>query len=253
VIFLGDAARQGRNRRPLNKPHAKTSLGYRDAMVRERAQGSAARIGVTFAREALRNLRATGAIAPSSRRLATRLAAPVGSAEHPVTVLEVGAGTGVVTRALAARLGPADRLDAVELNPRFAEMLKTALVDDPVLSAVAERVRVIPESITAMPMDRQYDVIISGLPFMNFDPAEVRGILDGYMEALVPDGQLTIYGYLGTQVAGRVVGSRPEVARGRAVSTVLADFERRYGHDRAVVWRNLPPARIRYLRAPVPT
>jgi phosphatidylethanolamine/phosphatidyl-N-methylethanolamine N-methyltransferase len=213
---------------------------------------AAARTGLTFAREAVRDFRATGAIAPSSRRLAARLAAPTVSSPHPTVVLEVGAGTGVVTRALAARLGPTDRLDAVEVNPRFAEMLRTALIDDPVLAAAADRVRVIPESITAIQLDRRYDVIISGLPFMNFDPVEVRGILDRYMAALVPRGRLTIYGYLGTQVAGRVVGNRTEVARQRAVATVLADFEGRYGGDRAIVWSNLPPARIRYLRAPTP-
>jgi phosphatidylethanolamine/phosphatidyl-N-methylethanolamine N-methyltransferase len=213
---------------------------------------TAAQTGITFAREAVRNFRATGAIAPSSRRLAAQLAGPVASMRHPVTVLEVGAGTGVVTRALAAGLGPADRLDAVEVNSRFAEMLRTALIADPVLSSVAERVRVIPESITAMSLDRTYDAIISGLPFMNFDASEVQRILDRYVAALVPGGQLMLYGYLGTQVAGRLLGRRAEVARQRAVGILLADFERRYGCGRSVVWGNLPPARIRHLRVSEP-
>jgi phosphatidylethanolamine/phosphatidyl-N-methylethanolamine N-methyltransferase len=218
-------------------------------MIPRRAQGTTTHTGLSFAREAVRTFRATGAIAPSSRRLAARLAVPVEPARHPVTVLEVGAGTGVVTRALAARLGPQDRLDAVEVNPRFAEMLRAALVADPVLAAVADRVRVIPESITEIDLDRRYDTIVSGLPFMNFEPAEVQAILDVYMAALVPGGQLRLYGYLGTRVAGRLVGSRADVARQRAVGTLLADFERRYGRDRSIVWGNIPPARIRYLQA----
>ena len=204
--------------------------------------------GLSFAREAVRTLRATGAIAPSSHRLASRVAdsVPVG---HPTTVLEVGAGTGAVTRVLAARLGPADRLDAVEVNPRFAEALTAALATDPTLTGVADQVRVITRSITAMPLDRRYDVIISGLPFMNFDSAEVRAILDRYLTALRPGGQLMLYGYVGTQAARRVLGRGNE----GTVATLLADFERQYGYDRAVVWRNLPPARIRYLRAPTPS
>ncbi|HEY0357705.1 MAG TPA: methyltransferase domain-containing protein [Mycobacteriales bacterium] len=201
--------------------------------------------GLSFAREAVRTLRATGAIAPSSRHLADRLAASL-VVTHPATVLEVGAGTGAVTRALAARLGPADRLDAVEVNPWFADALTTALTDDPVLAAVADRVRVIPQSITAMPLDRRYDVIISGLPFMNFTPAEVRAILDRYLTALVPGGELLLYGYVGTQTARGLLSRRDD----DAVHRLLADFEDRYGYDRAVVWRNLPPARVRYLRAP---
>jgi phosphatidylethanolamine/phosphatidyl-N-methylethanolamine N-methyltransferase len=214
-------------------------------MIPKRAQGPAPQTGLSFAREAVRTLRATGAIAPSSQRLASRLAESV-SAEGPATVLEVGAGTGAVTRALAARLGPADRLDAVEVNPRFAEALTAALAADPALADVADRVRVIARSITAMPLDRRYDLIVSGLPFMNFAPAEVRGILDRYLEAVVPGGQLLIYGYVGTQTARKVLGRGSD----GAVSSLLADFEDRYGYDRAVVWRNLPPARIRYLRAP---
>jgi phosphatidylethanolamine/phosphatidyl-N-methylethanolamine N-methyltransferase len=221
-------------------------------MIPNRARGTAVRTVPTFAREAVRTFQATGAIVPSSRRLADRLAGEAVSVQRPVTVLEVGAGTGVVTRALAARLGPADRLDAVEVNPRFAEMLRAAIVTDPDLTAMDGRLRVIAESITAMDLDRRYDAIISGLPFMNFDPAEVREILDRYMAALVPDGRLTLYGYLGTQIARRLVGSRAGVARQREVVAVLAEFERRYGHGRSVVWSNLPPARIRCLRAPAP-
>jgi phosphatidylethanolamine/phosphatidyl-N-methylethanolamine N-methyltransferase len=212
-----------------------------------------ARTGLGFALEAARSLRSTGSLTPSGRRLAERLADPVASVPSPVTVLEVGAGTGVVTRAIAARLRSADRLDAVEVNPRFAEMLRTSLVDDPVLAAVADRVRVLPRSITEIRLDRRYDTIISGLPFMNFDPAEVRNILDRYLAALVPGGQLVLYGYVGTQVARRLVGSRTDGARPRAVGAVLADFERDYGCGHAVVWRNLPPARIRHLRAPAPS
>jgi phospholipid N-methyltransferase len=214
-------------------------------MTAETAKGTAA-----FAREAVRTFRATGAIAPSSRHLAGRLAALVAPARHPAAVLEVGAGTGAVTRALAARLGPADRLDAVEVNPRFAEVLQTVLATDPALAAVADRVRVIASPIASVRLDRRYDAVISGLPFMNFDAAEVRDILDRYLAALVPGGQLMLYGYLGTTVAGRLVNRGAGVARQREVSAVLADFEQRYGCGRLVVWSNLPPARIRHLRAP---
>jgi phospholipid N-methyltransferase len=219
-------------------------------MIPNEAQGTAAYSGLAFAREAVRTFRATGAIAPSSRRLSARLAASVVPQDRPAKVLEVGAGTGVVTRAVAARLGPGGRLDAVEVNPRFAEVLRNALATDPVLGAVADRVSVIPESITTMRMEHRYDVIISGLPFMNFEPAEVRDILQRYLAALVPGGQLALYGYLGTQVIRRLGGSRAAAARQRAVGAVLADYEHRYGSHRTVVWRNLPPARIRYLRAP---
>ncbi|QUQ63723.1 class I SAM-dependent methyltransferase [Kutzneria sp. CA-103260] len=207
---------------------------------------------LTFLRVARTSFQATGALAPSSRYLAARLAAPLrgGQVRHPAMVLEVGSGTGVVTREIAGLLGPADRLDAVEVNPDFVEVLAHALATDPVLARAADRIRLIPESITAVDLDRRYDVIVSCLPFTNFPPEQVRAILDRYLAALVPGGHLTYFGYLGTQAARSVFDSRTELARHRAVRAVLDEFQQRYGVGSSVVWRNLPPARVPHLQAP---
>ncbi|MFK0296352.1 class I SAM-dependent methyltransferase [Streptomyces sp. NPDC090442] len=213
--------------------------------------------GPVFLREALRTMRETGALAPSGSRLANGLAAPLpaaGERHGPVRVLEVGAGTGTVTRTLAERLGAGDRLEAVEINHRFVRMLHDALRLDPALSAAAKCIRIIPESITELPLEeRTYDVIVSCLPFTNFEPDLVRSLLDRYLTALVPGGHPTYFGYLGTLASRNLVGSRAEAARHRAVAAVLAEFSARYGNGggRRVVWRNLPPARVSHLRAPV--
>ncbi|MFI9201370.1 class I SAM-dependent methyltransferase [Streptomyces sp. NPDC053048] len=209
--------------------------------------------GPVFLREAVRTFRATGAVAPSSRPLAERLAAPLVRARacrRPVAVLEVGAGTGPVTRVLAGAVGPADRLDVVEINPRFVEILNRALRTDPSMAAAADRIRIIPESITEMRIDHRYDVIVSCLPFSNFEPEEVRAILRRYLSALVPGGHLTFFGYLGTHATRSLVGSRREAARHRAVAGLLDDFTGRHACRESVVWRNLPPARVWHLRAP---
>ncbi|HTK76950.1 MAG TPA: hypothetical protein VL371_16910, partial [Gemmataceae bacterium] len=73
----------------------------------------------TFLKESRRHFRATGALLPSSRFLAKTLAAPLSGARPPYRILEVGPGTGAVTRAIARRMISGDQLDAVELNPRF--------------------------------------------------------------------------------------------------------------------------------------
>jgi phospholipid N-methyltransferase len=207
--------------------------------------------GLPFVREAVRDFRTTGAVAPSSRQLATRLAAPFARsrAAHPATVLEVGAGTGSVTRALARLLRPADRLDVVEVNPRFVGVLRQALLLDPVLAGVGDQVRVVPGSITEVRLDCRYDAIVSCLPFANFDPAEVRTILDRYVASLLPGGHLTYFGYLGTRVADTVLGN-PTAVRHRQVRAVLAEFDQRYGVGHSHVWVNLPPARVRHLQVP---
>jgi phosphatidylethanolamine/phosphatidyl-N-methylethanolamine N-methyltransferase len=199
-----------------------------------------------FLREVVRDFRTTGAVAPSSRRLAARLCAPVARAARPVSVLEVGAGTGVVTRALAGLLGADDRLDVVEVNPRFVGVLRA----DPTLSDAAARIRLLPGCVTEVALGHRYDMVVSGLPFTNFAPGEVRTILRRYVEVLAPGGCLTYFGYLGTRWARAVTGTPAERARHRAVEAVLADADRRYGVRHSIVWSNLPPARVRELRVP---
>ncbi|MFE9117855.1 class I SAM-dependent methyltransferase [Streptomyces sp. NPDC007172] len=206
-----------------------------------------------FLREAARTFGTTGAVAPSSRHLADRLAAPMwpsAMVRRPAAVLEVGAGTGPVTRALAALTGPADRLDAVEINPRFVRVLRDALRTDPVMAAAADRIRILSGSITELRLDREYDVIVSCLPFTNFQPEQVRLILDRYLSVLVPGGHLTFFAYLGTHVVRTTFSSRAEAARHREVTAVINEFARRHGGRQSVVWRNLPPARVWHLRIP---
>ncbi|MFH9423817.1 class I SAM-dependent methyltransferase [Streptomyces sp. NPDC017529] len=207
-----------------------------------------------FLREAVRTPHTTGAVAASGPRLAARLAAPLArelrQLGRPAAVLEAGAGTGPVTRALAGLLRPADHLDVVEINPRFVAVLDRALRTDPALAAAAGRIRIVPGSITDVPLDRRYDAVVSCLPFTNFCPEEVRTILERYLSALVPGGHLTYFGYLGTAAARSLGASRSEAARHRAVAAVLAEYAERYGRGRSTVWRNLPPAHVHHLRAP---
>lgn len=79
-----------------------------------------------FFRRWLRNPLQMGSIIPSSPALCRRIAAAVqrGPEEH---VLELGAGTGVVSAALLAAGVPAHKLTVVEIVPEMAEVLREAL------------------------------------------------------------------------------------------------------------------------------
>ncbi|EHR63636.1 phospholipid N-methyltransferase [Saccharomonospora cyanea NA-134] len=208
---------------------------------------------LAFLREATRTFRTTGAIAPSSAGLAARLAERLAGERHrshrPLSVLEVGAGTGSVTRTLAGLLGPQDRLDVVELNPRFVDLLDRALVTDPALCAASGDIRIVPGSITRLELGRRYDVIVSCLPFANFEPGEVQEIMDRYLSLLVPGGHLSYFRYLGTRVLRTLLPGRAEIVRHRSVTALLTGIESRYGTGGGVVWGNLPPARVVHLRS----
>ncbi|MFE9727351.1 hypothetical protein ACFYQ5_28110 [Streptomyces sp. NPDC005794] len=88
--------------------------------------------GWMFLIEAVRDLRTTGAIAPSGKALAHALTEPVrAQSPHPLAVLEAGAGTGSITRALIPQLSQGSRLDVVEANPRFAARLSKLVTTHP--------------------------------------------------------------------------------------------------------------------------
>ncbi len=83
---------------------------------------------LTFFREFRQRFKTTGAIAPSSRFLASAMTGPMKKTLRrpdapPQRILEIGPGTGAVTRSIVKLLRPEDRFDLVELNESFAELL----------------------------------------------------------------------------------------------------------------------------------
>ncbi|MFF7589157.1 class I SAM-dependent methyltransferase [Kitasatospora purpeofusca] len=224
--------------------------------------------GWLFLTEALRTFRLTGAVAPSGVELVNALTVPATSRpDRPLSVLEVGAGTGVVTRRLVRVLRAGDRLHVVEPNPRFAQRLRTdeelaRRGTDLGLRLSTCRVQDLPgcgppaageggrDGDRPGAAAERYDVIVSGLPFTNFEPAEVRRILDLYLRLLVPGGELTYFGYLGTSAARLLTSGPRQSARHRAVVRLLRGFEEEYGLGSRVAWRNVPPARAHLLRSP---
>ncbi len=95
----------------------------------------------------------------------------LGSATQPQKILEVGPGTGAVTRRIIAGMGKADSLDLVELNETFVRQLQDRFRHDPAFQAVADRARVLHCPIEQLPHEQTYDVIVSGLPLNNFSAA----------------------------------------------------------------------------------
>src|SRR5579863_6497914 len=90
-----------------------------------RRDWSAADPGLFFRRWLTNPLR-TGSVVPSSAALCARIVRQTRRAPDEA-VLELGAGTGVISRALLASGVPADRLFVVEIAPDMAAHLRGAL------------------------------------------------------------------------------------------------------------------------------
>src|SRR3954464_15083380 len=113
----------------------------------------------TFWRETRRHFRTTGALLPSSRFLARALAAPLSASRPPWRILEVGPGTGSVTREVLRRLQPGDQFDAVELNGHFVQRLNLCLHHDPRFIPHRHQVRIIHGPVEELPGEAMYDLI----------------------------------------------------------------------------------------------
>ncbi|MGR3938079.1 class I SAM-dependent methyltransferase [Streptomyces sp. BRA346] len=217
----------------------------------DRALGQTAAGGWMFLLEAARDIRTTGALAPSGRALAHALTEPVRSqAGRPLSVLEAGAGTGSVTRSLIPQLPAGSRLDIVEANPRFTGRLRDLVRTHPHLAGQCEGVRVHEAYVEELDVGRRYDAIVSALPFANFDPPQIEAIMGRYLELLRPGGLLAYFAYRGTRQARSLLPSRTLARRHRAAEEVLADYRRRYATARSTVWANLPPADVWHLQRP---
>ena len=202
-------------------------------------------LGRAFLRHGLRNAAATGAVWPSGRPLVEAMVAPALARPHasaPLRILEVGAGVGPVSSALAHGLRVAgDHLDVVELNPAFCTTLREVVGHHPHV-AVHER------SVLDHPADAPYDHLVSGLPLANFPEPLARDVLVHLVRLVKPGGTLVNFHHLALRhVLARVPG-----AQGKRLRALLAMEDRMepWVVSTTLVPRNVPPARVVVRRRP---
>lgn len=203
---------------------------------------------ITFFRQFQQRFETTGAIAPSSRFLAAALTGPFRGGKRPARVLEVGPGTGAVTGRIVRLMGPEDRLDLVEINATFAELLRQRFAADSAYRRVAGRSQVHVCPLQEFHSDQPYDFIISGLPLNNFAPELVRDIFGCYFRLLAPGGVLSYFEYMYVRPMRKLIAGKEDRQRLRALEEVLSDYLVRHRFRRSWVFPNLPPAWVQHLR-----
>lgn len=203
-----------------------------------------------FLKGYLREPRVVGALTPSSRSLALAISEPYRRFPGPARVLEVGAGTGAITRHLGAFIKPQDQLDICEIRPEFTEIIERDILSLPTFIPAVEsgRVRVLCQPAQAISAEQQYDFVISGLPFTGFELDDVQTIFDVIARCLKPNGVFSYYEYVGLRRTTRALTFGPSRARFRSVSAFLARNIREHQFAHRTVFQNVPPAHARHLR-----
>jgi len=174
-----------------------------------------------FFRELFKNPHAVGAIFPSAHKLAQRMAAWLPQGEG--LVVELGAGTGVVTQALWARMNKVEQLWVVERSTDFAGHLNRKFPEANIVCGDASELSCL---IPARPVD----IIVSCLPFRSFSDREILSITRQWHSVLAPQGIVVQFTY----------------ALHGADKFLKYGF---YEHAHEYVWRNFPPARLQVLKA----
>jgi phospholipid N-methyltransferase len=203
---------------------------------------------VEFFRQFRTQFHTTGSVAPSSRHLARAMTRHLAAPRGPARILEVGPGTGAVTRRIVKLLRPEDRLDLVELNDSFANLLRQRFQSDPVFQPAAAQSQVHVCGIEKFKSDAKYDYVISGLPFNNFSPGFVAQVLQAFDELMAPGGTLSYFEYMYVRPLRRLVSRQSERTRLAELDRVLNAFLSAHGASRDSVFFNLPPAWVQHLK-----
>ncbi len=173
-----------------------------------------------------KDLKQVGAIAPSSKFLAKDLVSQfrkkISDSNCPsLNILEIGAGTGPLTKQIIKHLRPQDRLDVVEIHKKFFQIVKTKYRQS--------NIQAYHNDILNFESDHQYDFIFSSLPYENMPEDICRKIWEKKLKLCAPEAYISYFKYI-------------------KFRNFKSDFEEKvvekYSHEKKFVLLNLPPAKV---------
>jgi phospholipid N-methyltransferase len=223
----------------------------------DRQQGRAARMRYwsecgSFFREYWRHFHTTGSVLPSSRFLARAMVSDLAKPRGPARILEAGPGTGAVTRELVKVLQPDDRLDIVEINDAFVELLRGRFEQEEEFRKRHAQATILHRPVEEVPGNGVYDFIVSSLPLNNFPVDLVRRILRSYKRLIKPGGMLSYFEYAWIRNLKMPLVSRRERVRLGRLGHVVGKYIKAHQVHVDLVLGNVPPAFVRHLKIDKP-
>lgn len=204
---------------------------------------------ITFFKQIPSNFIEVGAICPSSKAFARQMVSSITERDEPLKILEVGPGTGPITRAVLAAMGEKDTFTVCEINKDFIDKLESDLENNNDYLKHKERVEFFAgavQDIENTHSGEKFDIIICCLPFNNFPPELVQEIMELFERLALPGASLTLMEYVGIREFCSIFAPREMKERIKAVDKVMNVWERRAKKSgkfkRTVTFLNLPPA-----------
>lgn len=139
-----------------------------------------------FTKQYLLNLKCVGSIVPSSKYLAKKMIEGIPQEKY-YKILEVGGGTGAITKFIINDLNKSNEIYVSELNPLFCDILEKKF---------EKKINIIKGDILEYkPINREFDYIICSLPFNSLNFEITKKIYDHLFKLLKNNGNLIIFEY----------------------------------------------------------
>ncbi len=175
---------------------------------------------IRFFKGMMQGPKLVGAIVPTSSITAKKMASIV-NPNSGLPVLELGPGTGVITKAILARGIPAERLVSVEYSEDFYNHLKETY---PAVNFVHGDAFNLDHTLGAL-AGQKFDSVVSAVPLLNFPMQDRIRLLESLLDRLPPGRPVVQISY------GPV---SPIIAKPHSYHIQHFDF----------IVRNIPPAQL---------
>ena len=198
-----------------------------------------------FMREGLREFHLTGSLCPTSSKAAKAMLAPLKVNMTPnCRILEVGPGTGSITKEIIPMLEPGMHLTICEINPHFMDYLKKELETLPEFQSRRAQIHFFLGPIQDLDATAPFDCIVCALPFLNFPREILSEIFDKFSDLSHNKTLMSFYQYIGLRKLREVFCS---VARKEVSIETNRYIERQLSSrliSKTAVWLNILPISI---------
>jgi len=178
-----------------------------------------------FLKSWLENPLKTGAVAPSGKALAARMAGSI-DPTLPGPIVELGPGTGPVTQALLARGVAPERLFLVEYSLDFVALLRARF---PKVNVIRGDAYSLAETLRPH-ISEPAAAVVSSLPLLTRPDKDRLRLLDAAFNLMLPGSPFVQFTYMNASPVPLAEGFHAAVSRR--------------------IWKNLPPARVWTYRRP---
>jgi phosphatidylethanolamine/phosphatidyl-N-methylethanolamine N-methyltransferase len=141
-----------------------------------------------FFKQAIMDLKQTGALIPSSRFLAAKMTSGI-DFNQKLHIVELGAGQGIITRHILSQMNRQSRLTSYEINPYLFNEMDN--LNDNRLNVKMNSVMNLPDSF----QKDSLDFIISGIPLANMEKETKAQLINICYRTLKPGGSFIQFQY----------------------------------------------------------